>query len=534
MRLKTRIALVLVATLAVLLSSFYLVFSKSTLKQIEKVEMDSSKKELTFSLRNMQKEIKSLSAFLADWSDWDETYNFVQGKIPRLDFIRKNMPPESVLKQKNNLWAFLDNNRNIIYAIEVDHKKKTVSPISIEFIDLFRKMDVPQHTSGLVVLKNKIYLMSTAPILDSSSKKPSVGTMVMGVEWDRSMIETVYPEEVTFHLNILDSSNQADIKYININTVDVQVSDISKDKIVSSVILKDIFGKPIVRLQADTLRLTNLYARKQLLYLLLYMVLGYILASAAIIFLANKIFILQHRIYQSGKLASLGTLGDGIAHELNNPITIINGFTQSLESTLQEKKVINKEIKEYIDSIKSNSARIKKIVDNIKAFSGSDVDNKKLEMEDINKIVNDAVILFEQQLQKYNIKLELDLYNNLPKTLIDPTKLRIALQNLIINAREELVEHKENKRKKIKVSTSLSTDKKLIAIQVEDNGRGVSQKHINRIFDPFYTTKEPGRGNGFGLPLVHGIMRDFKGNVELFSEQNKNTLFKLTLPVIKD
>ncbi|MEI6092174.1 MAG: CHASE4 domain-containing protein [bacterium] len=527
MRLKTRIALVLVATLALLLTSFFLIFSRSTLKQIEKVEIDGTKKELTFSLRNMQKELKNLDAFLGDWSEWDETYNFAQSKIPRIDFIRKNMPPESVLKQRNNLWAFLDNNRNIIYAIEVDHKRKLVSPISRELIDFFNTKDIPRESSGIVVIKNKVYLLACSPILDSSGKKPSAGTMVMGIEWDRTMIETVYPEEVTFHLDILDNSNQ-------VNNGDIQVNDVSKDKIISSIILKDIFGKPAVKLQADTIRLSNLYARKQLSYLLFYIILGYVFASAAIILLSNKIFILQHKIYQSGKLASLGTIGDGIAHELNNPVTIIDGFTQSLETALQEKKSLTKEIKEYLNSIKTNLLRIRKIVDNIKTFSRSSMDLKSLELKDVNNIVSESIMLFEQQLQNDNIKLELVLHQDLPKTLVDAAKLRVAIHNLITNAREELVEHRENKKKKIKISTNPSTDKSTIIIYVEDNGRGVSPEHINRIFDPFYTTKEPGRGTGFGLPLVHGIMRDFKGNVELSSDKNKNTIFKLTLPVTKE
>jgi signal transduction histidine kinase len=531
MNLRNKIGLIVILLLGVLLGSFFLILRNTTLSQIERVELSDNNKEMNFAVRSIHKETKNMDSFLVDWSTWDDTYYFIQGKKDKNAYLSANLYTESALKQKYRFWIFLDENRKMVHGLEVKHENSTSGPVSKEAAAFFTSSDIPKKARGIAVINGRTYLFASRPILDNYGKKPPKGIMILAQPWDISMIESEYPDEVKFSLRFLTDDEKKG--YEGQKPEARSVEHLDSGSIVSTTLIKDVLDKPAFLIEAQTKRLTNLYAKKQYAYVLWYLLLAYSVFVVATILLTKKILRLQQQVFQAGKMASLGTLGAGLAHELNNPLSVISGFTQNLKIMMDEHKIQDDPaISECLEKITTNTNRMKKIVDNIKMFSKTPTDTISLKMEDMNTIVNNSVMLLEKQLEAHKIKLELDLDPELPKTLVDPTKLQTAFQNLIINAREELDEHKDNLDKKIKIKTSLGGS--TIRVTVEDNGRGISERDINSIFDLFYTTKGPGKGTGQGLPMTYGIVRDLMGTIEVSSQKNKGTIFTIKLPVTRE
>jgi signal transduction histidine kinase len=529
--LRKKISLAALLFLGVLLFSFFFILRATTLSQVKAVELSDNNKEMNFAIRSIHKDVKSMDLFLVDWSQWDDTYKFIQG-IDKEAYIRSNLITESLLKQRYDFWVFLDENKNLFYGIEVDHKKGTTRSIPKNTAAFFTTDDMPNKTTGLFVMNGKTYLFASRPILDNLAKKPPKGIMILLQPWDISMIESEYKDEVTFSTKMLTDEEKSGLQ--NITQEAREIVRLDSGAIVSSLLIKDVSDKPAFLIEAETKRLTNLYAKKQFNYILLYLSLAYIIFATAVIMLTKKILRLQQQVFQAGKMASIGTLGAGLAHELNNPLSVISGFVQNLKLIMEERKIQDDPaISECLEKITTNAGRMKKIVDNIRMFSKTPADSVSLKVDDINTVVNNSVMLLEKQLEAHKIKLTMDLEPELPRTLVDSVKLQTALQNLIINAREELDEHKDNQNKEISIRTSQGAHS-TIRIVVEDNGRGISEKDIGNIFDMFYSTKGSGVGTGMGLPTTYGIIRDLMGTIDVSSVKSKGTTFTIKLPVTRE
>lgn len=230
---------------------------------------------------------------------------------------------------------------------------------------------------------------------------------------------------------------------------------------------------------------------------------------------------LAHKLMQTDKLSSLGELVSGVAHELNNPLTGIMCFSELM---MGDDLPVGTEAK--LKRINDASHRCKKIIDNLLTFARWKMPEKSY--EDINKVIRDSVELRSYQLKVDNIKLEMDLDPLMPSTMLDEGQVHQVFVNLINNASDAIKSKGEGGLIKIR---SEHRDRKIV-VSFEDSGTGIAEEVVNRIFDPFYTTKSVGKGTGLGLSISYGIINEHGGNIYASSSPGAGTTFVVELPVL--
>ncbi|MBU0754475.1 MAG: PAS domain-containing protein [Planctomycetes bacterium] len=229
---------------------------------------------------------------------------------------------------------------------------------------------------------------------------------------------------------------------------------------------------------------------------------------------------MERHLIQMEKLNSLGKLVAGFAHELNNPLTSVIGFSQLLMAEVGDKTV-----HEEITAIHDHALRCKKIIDNLLAFARKNLPEKKAIF--LNDVIVSTVNLLGYQLKREGINICLHLEEDLPEIKVDPVQVQQVLVNLIENSRYELSRNREDGE--IIVSTYKTPDQAVI--RVRDNGPGIAASEIGKVFDPFYTTKPVGEGTGLGLSLSFGIMQQQGGALRVENLPSKGVEFEMSFPI---
>jgi two-component system sensor histidine kinase AtoS len=227
---------------------------------------------------------------------------------------------------------------------------------------------------------------------------------------------------------------------------------------------------------------------------------------------------LEYQVFQAEKLAALGQLSAGMAHEINNPLFVISG---RLEMLKQEE--LTPKIKETIDLIDSQTNRIRKLVDRILKFARKPT--LTLEAVDINEVIELVLPLIKHYMSaSVKAEIEKSLEKNMPKISGDPDQLQEVFLNIIINAYQSMP-----KGGVIKITTR-NFQNLYAQIQITDNGVGIPAVNFKNIFMPFFSTK--GQGTGLGLSICHNIIKNHNGSIELESRINQGTTFTIKLPFI--
>jgi len=229
---------------------------------------------------------------------------------------------------------------------------------------------------------------------------------------------------------------------------------------------------------------------------------------------------LKDQIYHMDKLSSLGTLSSGVAHEINNPLTGIIGYTEMLLMKEQEETT-----KKYLKNIYESSIRCKRIVENMLTFSRQKPFHKN--PENVNEIIDKTIELHEYWLKSSNIEVVRD-YSEVPYIAVDRQQIQQVVLNLLINAEHAISD--AGRRGRIEFRTEYEKGSDNIIITVSDNGTGIPPEILPKIFDPFFTTKSVNVGTGLGLSIAHGIIAEQGGTIEARSEAGKGTSFIITLP----
>jgi signal transduction histidine kinase len=263
----------------------------------------------------------------------------------------------------------------------------------------------------------------------------------------------------------------------------------------------------------------------------------------------------QQQLVQAEKMASVGQLAAGIAHEINNPIGFVtsnlnslkqytdtyrhlstrvldlvasdspeaqNSSKQTLLKLVQDEDLIfiNDDTKDLLDESIDGLERVKDIVKDLKKFSRIDLDEKQ--WFDINDCVTTTLNMVSNEL-KYHCNIEKNL-SPLPKILINVGKISQVLTNLLINAGQAICE-----KGQIKITTKQQENN--IVVTITDNGSGIDPENLSKLFDPFFTTKEEGVGTGLGLSISYDIIQEHNGSIIVTSEPDNGSCFSITLPI---
>ena len=244
--------------------------------------------------------------------------------------------------------------------------------------------------------------------------------------------------------------------------------------------------------------------------------------------LAAEKELIQLQLFQSSKLASIGELSAGVAHEINNPLNGIINFAQ----LLKDDEAVNTETgKRMIDGIIEEGERISKIVRDLLTFARLDLHEQV--RVNITETIATSVSLFGYQLDKDGITMEVDVPKNLPAVRAEGSRLRQVVVNMISNAHHALRDREsQTKFFRIKARTVDKQGRQFLRLEFFDNGIGIKQDDLDKIFDPFFTTRRDKGGTGLGLSLSFGIIREFGGTIMVESEEGNYTRFVVELPAI--
>ena len=234
----------------------------------------------------------------------------------------------------------------------------------------------------------------------------------------------------------------------------------------------------------------------------------------------------QAHLFQAGKMRALGELVAGVAHELNNPLMAADTFLHVIRENLAE----GDENRHRVELIQQCNARIAKIINHLRDFSRqSRFDFRQM---DVTETIENALMITGQQLLNHNIRVIKKFQPDMPKIRGDANQLEQVFLNLISNAKDAM-ERGERKRE-LTISTALIRHNgwKDVEISVKDTGTGIPEENLEKIFEPFFSTKEVGKGTGLGLSICYGIIEAHGGRIEVASKIHEGTTFRVILPVL--
>jgi len=245
----------------------------------------------------------------------------------------------------------------------------------------------------------------------------------------------------------------------------------------------------------------------------------------------------QTQLFQTSKLATLGEMSAGLAHELNQPLTGISLAVTNVEK-LANKGILNeKEVREVMGDIGGNARRMSRIITHIRTFARQDT--FKFSRMNVNESIENALKLLDEQLRLHDIKVTRDLASDLPPIIGESYQIEQVAINLITNVRDALdakgeweTERRKGWSKELKIRTSHDED--WVYMEISDNGIGMPAGTCQKMFDPFFTTKEVGKATGLGLSISYGIIENHKGNIRAESEDGRGTKITVQFPIIAE
>ena len=226
---------------------------------------------------------------------------------------------------------------------------------------------------------------------------------------------------------------------------------------------------------------------------------------------------LEEQLQHAEKMASIGLLAAGVAHEVNTPLAGISSYTQMLRAQTDESDSRSP----LLEKIEKQTFRAAKIINNLLNFSRSGT--SEFETLDVNKIVLDVLSLVEHQLDNSHIKVRKELAEGLPPVRGNENRLQQVFFNLILNARDAMPSGGW-------LTLATRSDDDALVVEVRDTGLGIKREDIKRIYDPFFTTKGIGRGTGLGLSVSYGILQEHGGAIFVESAPGQGTTFQVALP----
>lgn len=244
----------------------------------------------------------------------------------------------------------------------------------------------------------------------------------------------------------------------------------------------------------------------------------------------------QVQLFQTSKLATLGEMSAGLAHEMNQPLGGIQLVSENVRKLMERDKLSKEELESALKDIEISVKRMSKIIQHIRIFARQDT--LKFVEVDINETIDSALSLLGEKLRLHQIEVAREFNPNLPPITGEPYQLEQVWINLISNARDALdmkragLKDKREFKGRITISSNLRKFESVefVEISVKDNGLGMSKEEKEKAFEPFFTTKEVGKATGLGLPISYGIIDSHKGKIEVESKKGVGTTVKVVLP----
>jgi two-component system NtrC family sensor kinase len=238
----------------------------------------------------------------------------------------------------------------------------------------------------------------------------------------------------------------------------------------------------------------------------------------------------QAKLIQSSKLAAVGELAAGIAHELNNPLAGIYAFLQVFAQTIRSRGLRELSVEEA-EGFQENLVHVEREIRRCKSIIGSlltfaRVSDKHFALVDLNKVVRDTLAFMQSNLSTSGVVVETHFMQDIAPIWGDSSELQQVFLNIVVNARKAMPEGG-----KLVVTTRADDENHSVLVSISDEGNGIEPEILDKIFDPFFTTSKVGKGTGLGLSISYGIIRDHKGEILVASTPGKGSTFTVVLPL---
>ncbi|HRI47958.1 MAG TPA: PAS domain S-box protein, partial [Ignavibacteriaceae bacterium] len=235
---------------------------------------------------------------------------------------------------------------------------------------------------------------------------------------------------------------------------------------------------------------------------------------------------LEKQLIHTQKMESIGTLAAGVAHEVGNPLTSISALVQ-----IVQRQTDDEFIKEKLELVKKQVTRISKIIRDLVDFSRPS--NYELQLTDINENIREAIEIVKVGKKAKNIEFLFDPDTSLALLPLVSDQVQQVFVNILINAVDAIFEkqQKSGEMYRGEICVSSRKNQEFLFLNFKDNGLGIKEEHTSKIFEPFFTTKKEGKGTGLGLWVSYGIIKSFHGDINIESNNNEGTIFKIMLPL---
>jgi histidine kinase len=241
----------------------------------------------------------------------------------------------------------------------------------------------------------------------------------------------------------------------------------------------------------------------------------------------------EQQLIQASKMATLGEMATGIAHELNQPLSVIKTVSSFYMNKIDRREDIASDVlTTMLTKVDKNVDRATRIITHMRQFARKS--EMKMEKVQVNDVIRNAAEIFSQQLKVKGIELVIETGKSVPKINADPDRLEQVFINLLVNARDAIEEKwrmtpQVPENEKIIITTSATGG--LVAVEIHDTGIGIPPDIIEKVFDPFFTTKEVGKGTGLGLSISYGIVKECGGEITAYSSPEGGARFVLSFPI---
>jgi len=229
----------------------------------------------------------------------------------------------------------------------------------------------------------------------------------------------------------------------------------------------------------------------------------------------------QDQLIRAGKMAALGELAAGVAHEINNPLTGVLTFSSLMLKKVDETHPWKKDL----DNIVQQTTRCRNIVRGLLDFARQRKPDKK--EWDIHTLLDNTVTLIEKQAPFQNVRIVKEFKTGVPLLFVDADQIQQVFMNILLNAADAMAGNSGT----LTIKTDLKD--KMAEISFTDTGCGMTKEHLSKLFAPFFTTKETGKGTGLGLAISYGIIQSHNGDIEVESKVGKGSTFRIKLPIEK-
>lgn len=237
----------------------------------------------------------------------------------------------------------------------------------------------------------------------------------------------------------------------------------------------------------------------------------------------------QAQLVQAAKMAAVGQLASGLAHEINNPLTGVLNNVQLVKTELEQKKHYTvSQLQEILDVVEESALRCRKIIRSLLDFSRTS--RGPFQLVALNDAIEKTLILIGHEAKAEKITIEANFQVDLPNILGDTQLLQQAIFDIIANARWAIAQAGKDGGK-IAIKTEYAPQIRAVVVSISDTGIGIPKENLDKIFEPFFTTKPVGQGTGLGLSIAYGIIKEHKGEISVESEINKGTTLRMVLPV---